>query len=274
MEFEVAPRTAMAAYRTLESEGFIERRERSGTYVAAARPPEGAMLAQLAGWLVELLVEARGREIAPIEFPERVRRCLETLHLRATCIAGNRDQLHQLCRELEEDYGIDSELIDSDAAETEAARIAIRRSDLIVSTSMCAMLAQRLGAEARKPVVVTRLRSDIMSNLTQSLRKEPVYFIATDPRFAEALHTIFAPTGLEENLRLVIVGRDPVDAIPEGAQIALMRSAVPGIAGTTLATRVTANQRVFSAATCRELLTLMVRANMAALMGQRSESAG
>ena len=52
---------------------------------------------------------ARAREIPPIEFPERVRRCLETLRLRAVCVASNRDQLYQLRHELAEDYGIESD---------------------------------------------------------------------------------------------------------------------------------------------------------------------
>ena len=40
------------------------------------------MLTQLAGWGVEVLVRGLRRNIPPIEFPERVRCCLETLRLR------------------------------------------------------------------------------------------------------------------------------------------------------------------------------------------------
>ncbi|MEJ7759391.1 MAG: GntR family transcriptional regulator [Gemmatimonadaceae bacterium] len=272
-EFGVAPRTAMAAYRTLETEGLIERRERSGIYIAAARVPEGAMLTQLAGWLVEVLVEARGREIPPIGFPERVRRCLETLRMRAACITGNHDQYHELYSELREDYGIESDSIDAETLEGRAAQTTLTRTDLIVATSLHATLAQQLGAKWRKPVVVTRLRRDIMSNLTQSLKKGPVYFLATDPRFGEALHTIFAPAGLEKNVRLVIVGAG-LPTVPEGAPVMVMRSAVASIAGTALAGRATVNQRVFSSETARELLTVVVRANMAALMGRLNDPAG
>lgn len=107
-EFDVAPRTVMRAYHLLEAEGLVELRERPGIYVAPGHR-SGSMLSQLSGWVVETLLEARLREIPPISFPERVRRCLETLRLWAACIAGNEDQLEQICRVLRDDYGIVSE---------------------------------------------------------------------------------------------------------------------------------------------------------------------
>lgn len=170
-EFEVAPRTPMAAYRTVETEGLIERRSRSGIYIAAARVPEGAMLTQLAGWLVEVLVEARDREIAPTTFPERVRRCLETLSLPAACIAGNHDQYHQLHLELREDIGIESDLLDPEMLNGRPAQTTLARADPIVATSLHGTLAQRLGERWQKPVVLMRLRRDVTNHLTQSLKK-------------------------------------------------------------------------------------------------------
>jgi len=221
---------------------------------------------------VRVLIEAREREIPPIAFPERVRRCLETLPLRAVCIAGNRDQLYQLCQELEEDYGLESYSLDPESTDTEAARKALTRADIIVSTSLHATVAHSLGEQWRKPVVVTRLRADIMADLTRTLARGPVYFIATDPKFAEALHTIFAPAGLEHNVRLVIIDRDGLEGIPEGAPVTVMRGAESQIAGTALAGRATIHQRVFSEDTARELLTLIVRANMAALTTGRMDT--
>src|SRR5918992_2409216 len=72
-DLEVTPRTVMAAYRDLEREGLVELRPRSGIYVAATHG-RGGMLTQLAGWVVEVLVQALMRNVPPIEFPERVRR--------------------------------------------------------------------------------------------------------------------------------------------------------------------------------------------------------
>lgn len=75
-EFGVAPRTVMSAYRLLEEEGLVELRECSGIYVApGSSGSETTMLTQLAGWVVEVLLDGRAREIPPIGFPERVRRC-------------------------------------------------------------------------------------------------------------------------------------------------------------------------------------------------------
>jgi DNA-binding transcriptional regulator YhcF (GntR family) len=264
-EFGVTPRTVMAAYRALEGEGLVEVRERSGIYVMAGRPVEGVMLSQLAGWVVDVLLDARAREIRPIEFPERVRRCLETLRLRAVCVAGNRDQLYQLCHELAEDYGIESDGFEPEALDADQARAALTRADLLVSTSLDATRVRRVAEQWRKPMVVTRLRPDIMAGVTRRLANGPVYFVATDPRFAEALHTVFAPTGHERNLRLLIVDRDDVAAIPEGAELFLMRSVREHAGAATLLRRGITFTRVFSTETARQLLTMIVRANMAAL---------
>ena len=137
-EFDVAKRTVMSAYRSLEAEGLVELRERSGIFVAEESGGETSMLTQLAGWVVEMLLDARAREIPPIGFPERIRRRLETLRLRAVCVAGNADQLEQICYELEHDYGIRSDSVEVAqlrAPDAESER-ALRQSDLLVSTAL------------------------------------------------------------------------------------------------------------------------------------------
>lgn len=269
-EFGVTPRTVMAAYRELEEEGLVELRERSGIYVMAGRPVEGAMLSQLAGWVVDVLIDARAREIPPIEFPERVRRCLETLRLRAVCVASNRDQLYQLRHELAEDYGIESDGFEPGVLDADDARAALTRADLVVSTSLDATLVIRVADRWRKPMVVTRLRPDIMTDITRRLANGPVYFVATDPRFAEALHTVFAPTGHEPNLHLLIVGYNDLGVIPEGAEVFIMRSVHEHAGGTKLPQRGITFTRVFSTETAHQLLTMIIRANMAALSGRRA----
>jgi DNA-binding transcriptional regulator YhcF (GntR family) len=77
-EFDADPRVALAAYRVLEAEGLVEVRARSGIYVARTAASGGEMLPQLAEWVVGVLVEALSRGVPAVEFPERVRRCLET----------------------------------------------------------------------------------------------------------------------------------------------------------------------------------------------------
>src|SRR5919109_3972470 len=64
-ELDVTPRTVMAAYRELEQEGLVELRPRSGIYVAATHASAGGMLTQLAGWVVEVLLQGLTRNVPP-----------------------------------------------------------------------------------------------------------------------------------------------------------------------------------------------------------------
>jgi DNA-binding transcriptional ArsR family regulator len=266
-EFGVTPRTVMAAYRELEHEGLVELRPRSGMYVAATQASGGGMLTQLAGWVVDLLVQALTRNVPPIEFPERVRRCLETLRLRAACIADNRDQLHSLCTELHADYGLETTGVELPqlSAPDDATTLALRQADVMVTIALHAAEVQRRARELAKPWIVVSLRPDLMSEVTRLLAREPVYFVATDPRFGDALRRIFEPAGRTSNARLVVLGRDDPGAIPDGAPTYIMRSARERLGDTPLAGRVIPAPRVFSTESARELLTFIIRANMAAM---------
>lgn len=265
-EFGVAPRTVMSAYRTLEDEGLVELRERSGIYVAPGHHG-GPMLGQLLGWVVEVLLEARSREIAPISFPERVRRCLETLRLRAACIAGNDDQLEQICRELRDDYGLVSEgviaqrLSDPDV---EAERI-LAQADLLVCTAAHAAETQRVAQRLGKETITVTLRAALMGEMTRQLARGPVYMVGTDPRFRDALRLVFAPTGFGRHMHAVILGEDDPDRIPLDAPTYIMGRAHERLGDTPFTRRVVPVRRVFSDDMGRELLGFIVRANITAM---------
>jgi DNA-binding transcriptional regulator YhcF (GntR family) len=266
-EFAVSPRTAMAAYRVLEGEGLVELRERSGIYVAASRPSAGAMLTQLAGWVVTVLLDARSREIPPVDFPERVRRCLETLRLCALCVAGNVDQLEQICRELHDDYGFATDTVEPRALErwSDDAQHAIRRADILVSTSVYTHVTQRAAARLNKPALTVSLRPDFIGEMRRHLERGPIYIIGTDPRFRDAVHAVFAPLPGGGNAHAVILGEDDLAAIPEEAPTYIMRTAHQRLGDAPLAKRVVPVRRVFSNDMARELLTFVVRANIAAM---------
>ncbi len=271
-EFEVAPRTVMAAYRILEAEGLVELRQRSGIYVALGRNT-GVLLTQLAGWVTDVLLQARARDVAPIAFPERVRRCLETLRLRAACVAGNADQLDQICHELNDDYGIASEPLAPDqlARPGSDAQRVMARADLFVCTAAHAVethwMAQRLG----KTALTVTLRAELMAEITRQLARGPVYFVGTDPHFRDALALIFAPTGYGHHVRPIILREDDPDTIPDDAPTLVMRRAHEQLGDAPLARRVHPVRRVFSDAMARALLRFVIQANMAA-MAARSET--
>jgi DNA-binding transcriptional regulator YhcF (GntR family) len=91
-EFDVDHRLLVAAYRQLEVEQLVELRPRGGAYVMARPQGERGLPPLPEGWIVEVLVEGLGRELPAPELHEWLRRCVETLRLRAVVIATTDDQ--------------------------------------------------------------------------------------------------------------------------------------------------------------------------------------
>lgn len=259
-------RVVVAAYRELERDGLVEVRPRSGVFVAAGASRPDAALPRFGQRVVDLLAEevTRGRP-AP-DFPERVRRCLETLRLRAACIECNDDQLSALRYELEVDYGLEAACIEVDELESGGrAPRAVRQADLLVSTSFHAPEVQRVATALDKPCVIVTLDPDFRAELARLMIERPVYFVGTDPRFADKLRVLFREETAAANLRPLIVGRDRLEEIPEGAPVVLTPASRARLAGTGLLQRALP-PRGFSRESARQILTFVVRANVAAMM--------
>jgi hypothetical protein len=179
----------------------VEVRPKSGMYVDAAGTGAVAALPQLAEWVVSVLMQALGRGVHPIEFPERVRRCLEEVAIRTACIECNRDQIAGLCRELRRDYGLDTTGVELEALRGGAPPDAVRDADLLVTTYSHSGDVERVARTLGKPFIAVHLRSDFLAEAMRFLEQGPLYVVATDVRFAEKLHLIFSPTGRTDNLR-------------------------------------------------------------------------
>jgi DNA-binding transcriptional regulator YhcF (GntR family) len=272
LEFDADPRVVLAAYRQLEGEGLVEVRARSGIYVAHTAAGTGDSLPQVAEWAVGVLVEALSRGVPAVEFPERVRRCLETLRLRAACLECNTDQTTSLCEELRRDYGLESNAVDVAALAAEEVPYDVRRADLLVTTPFHVGEVKRLAERLGKPWIAVSYRADFLTETARLLEQGPVYFVAVDPRFADKLRLIFSSTPHVGNLRTLIVGRDDLARIPEGEPTYVMPAARARLDGLSLLTRVIPAPRVFSAHSARELLSFVVRSNLAAHAAQEAPS--
>ncbi len=269
-EFGAHQRVILAAYRELERDGLVEFRPRSGIYVAATAAPVLGMLPAMARRMVEFLVEGLSFGVSATEMPERMRRCIETLRLRAVCVECNDDQIDSLCRQLHTDYGLTSTAVELHELDTAEAEAEIRRADLIVTTSFHANDVRRVAERAGKPWIATSLRADMVAEIARHLVQGPVYFVGTDPRFAQKTRDIFGAMPSGHNVRPVIVGQDDVLLIPESAPAYVMARAREKLGGLPLLARVPPMERTFSADSAREILTFIVRANMAALASQLS----
>jgi DNA-binding transcriptional regulator YhcF (GntR family) len=265
-EFGVNERVVLAALRTLAEEGFLELRPRSGTYVKPAHPAGEGLLPDLGAWVVGMLMQARSRGLAPREISHYLRRSLETRRVRAACIECNTDQLDLLCSELKSDYGYETESTElADIADSET----LSRADVLVTTLFHAGEVQAVARRLRKPCISVTLRPDVMAQIAHTLRKGALYYVITDERFERKLPKMLESLGPTKNLRIVLLGRDDPSAIPHDAPTYIMSSARQHLAGEYGQTGGPGHPiqppRIFSDESARDLLTMLVRANSAAL---------
>jgi DNA-binding transcriptional regulator YhcF (GntR family) len=271
-ELDVNERVVLAALRALADEGFIELRPRSGAYVMPPHPASGASLPHLGTWLVGLLLQARARGLPPRTLSEFVQRGMMTRRVRAACVECNDDQLHLLCDELANDHGYVSDGVPLDQLNAIDPPLALRRADLLVTTAFHADRVRRIATALRKPWIAVSLRADVMRDVGRYLRAGPVYYVATDPRFERKLRHMLADVGPLANLRVMVIARDDLNAIPASAPTFIMTSAaehlrkryrLAGGPGTPIQP-----PRHFSDSSARELLTFLVQANLSAHAGE------
>ena len=269
-DFAVHQRVALAAYRELEQDGLVELRARSGVYVREDRP-QGAMLPKLTERFVEFLVDALGLGVPAPDVPEHVRRCLETVRLRAACIECNADQTHSLCTQLHRHYGFASTEVELDALDTPDTDALLRPTDLLVTTSFHVDAVRRTAERLGKPWIAVSLRADMVAEIARALAVGPVYFVGTDPRFGRKAEAMFASFPGGANLRALIVGRDDLGRIPPDAPIYVMRRAVAQLGDHPFLARLPPIDRSLSLDSARELLRFVVRANVAAMAGLKGK---
>jgi DNA-binding transcriptional regulator YhcF (GntR family) len=263
-EFREDHRVILAAYRALADEGLVELRPRGGAYATAGVGENGALPLPAEGWLTGILSGAVARGIPLPELHDWLRRAVGTLRLRAAVIATTPDQIDGIRRELLDDYGIESEAVSIDALEG-AERTLLRHVDLLVTTPAHETVVTALASRLKKPHVVASVRPDLIGGEWRLLLRQPVYVIVRDERFAEMLTRFFAGTPGRENLCVVVVGRDDLAVIPDGAPTYVTRSARDALGDVRIRGSILPAARVFSADASRALVTFVVRANLEAM---------
>jgi DNA-binding transcriptional regulator YhcF (GntR family) len=265
-EFDVDHRLVIAAYKRLETEQLVELRPRGGVYVTARPHTERGLPPLPEGWIVEVLVQGLGRELPAPELHEWLRRCVETLRLRAVVIASTEDQGYGLCRELSDDFGFESDSMLADEVRGQAAApLAIRRADLLVTTQAHAGWVQALGAELRKAVTVIDVRPELRGGEWALLLRRPVYAVVATPEFGDMLRSFFAQVPGVENLRIVVYGQDDLTTIPDGAPTYVTQRVRAALGGVRIPGRVLPAARTISTESAREIFAFVVRANIEAM---------
>lgn len=271
-EFDVDYRVVLAAYKTLVTDNLVELRPRGGVYVA--RPADaGATLGLAQEWIEEVFAQGLTREIPLLEVAEWLRRCVDTLRLRAAVVASTHDQVAGLCRELHDDYGLEAagELASSLQPDGDLPT-SLRSAHVLVTTTAhdvpVRALAERLGI----PCVVAVVRPDLIAGEWRLMLRRPTYVVVSDEGFEAMVRRFFAGTPEAKNLRIIVLGRDDPSAIPSGAPTYITGSARLAIGDRRIAGRIAGRivpaARLLSGETARELISFIVRRNLETLRAQ------
>lgn len=264
-EFGVDHRAIVAAYRELDSEGVVELRPRGGVYVRGTAG-EPSQPAPPLGWLTEVYAQGLARGVPVPALPEWLFRSVETRRLRAVVVAPTADQAAGLCRELREDFGLDASAIvpgDLEASGDPAVRIA----DLFVTTAAHEAVVRRVAALLERPVIVASVRPDLMDGEWRLLLRRPVYVIVAEAQFEAVLREFLSDFPGVENLRVVPADPAAVQEIPHDATTYVTRGARERLDGVEIPGRILPAARVLSEATTREVVSFILRENLAALGG-------
>jgi len=269
-ELGANPRVILAAYRTLEREGLVELKPRSGIFVA---PIEGSVAdpaPRRADWMVDILINGMQHGVLPRGLPRHVAQCLDAVDLHAVVLECNHDQLYSVPEELQRDFGIQTTGIEIESLGSgNEVPADLRQADLLVTTAFHQKAVRTLAKRLGTPVVVITMCTDLFTEVGRLLPQEPVYFIVTDPRFARKLHHLFESSKGAANLRTLVLGSDDLNQIPENAPTYLTRLTRRRLKESPLLHRVLPEDRVFSAESARQILSFLIRTNLAAVSSNR-----
>lgn len=268
-EFGVDHRVVLRAFRRLADEKLVEMRARGGIYVAAASRAGGVTTPSEA-WLTDVLAQGVSRDLPVPALHEWMRRAVELRRLRAAVIASTGDQVAGLGRELRDDYGLDAGGVRAaELQEGGPLPLLVRRADLLVTTEAHAETVRAMADSLGIPSVVITIRKDILGSEWQLLLREPVYLVADEAEFAEMVRQLLESSMVAEdgrtNLKPIVLGRDDIDSIPDGAPVYITQRARALLGDTRVRGRLIPPARTLSPESSREIIAFIVHANLQAL---------
>lgn len=277
-EMGVDHRVVAQAYRTLEAEGLVEVRGRSGVYLAPQDQFGGELLAETARWLAGVLVEAWKRRLAIADLPELIRRCTSTVRLRCACVESTDDQMTAYTHELEEQFGLEPVPVrispvplprPDRSVEFHGVEDMIRQTDLVVTTSYHARLVRKAAENVGIPAVVLTVNPEVVETIQRQLREGPLTVVAVEPAFGDRMRAMYAE---EEPDRVRLVLADDAEAIARldpSQPVLLTRAARQRLGERADSLPVLLpHSPTFSPHTARELLGVLIRLNLEASLAQ------
>ncbi|CAN5852954.1 hypothetical protein BH23GEM3_BH23GEM3_03170 [soil metagenome] len=278
-EADVDHRRVAEAYRTLEREGLVEVRGRSGVYALEQDRLGERMLAETARWMGTVLTEGWKRRVTVPDLPDLIRRCTATVQVRSAFIESTADHLAALCAELSTELGFSSQAVPyssvsprlwHDPGEPDQFPVALRDAHLWVTTAFHASTLRRAAAAMRKPLVVLKLHPDVAARIRRHVVGGGLTVVCVDPAFGERVRTVFAPND-PGRIRVVrAADRGAFDRLDRAEPVLLTRAAHQRLGETGLAMIVPQSPSI-SPESVRELAEHLIRINFAAAEEERGD---
>jgi DNA-binding transcriptional regulator YhcF (GntR family) len=222
-ELDTDHRAVARAYHALAGEGLLEVRGRAGVYLARQERIGGGVVQETAAWLAGMLSEARKRRIGIPHLPEFIRRCTASVRPRCACLESNLDSGEALCRELDEECGMETFPVwvedlpgGGGRGEPDPAALPaeLRGADLVVTTPFHAREAARLAEAVGAPSVVVTVHPEMAGIIERRARTEGLTAIVADPRYGERFSALFGRrTGGRGGVRVVLAEDAPAIAL-------------------------------------------------------------
>jgi DNA-binding transcriptional regulator YhcF (GntR family) len=272
-EMGVDHRVVAQAYRTLEAEGLVEVRGRSGVYLAPQDQFGGELLAETARWLAGVLVEAWKRRLTIADVPELIRRCTQTRTLRCACVESNEDQMTAYTGELQEQFGLEPYPVriapiplprPDRSVEFHWVEDELRTCDLVVTTSYHARLVRKAAENVGIPAVVLTVNPEVVETIQKRLRDGPLTVVGVEPSFGDRMRAMYAEE-TPERVRMVLAGdAEGLAALDPDEPVLLTRAARQLLGADARVPLLLPHSPTFSPHTARELLGAIIRLNLEA----------
>lgn len=284
-ELGVDHRVVAAAYRTLEAEGLVEVRGRSGVYLAPQEQLGGELLAETARWMASVLVEGWKRRLTLAEIPDLIRRCTGTVTLRCALVESNEDQMTAYAHELREHFGLEPYPIrvspvplprPERSVEFHWVEEEIRRCDLAVTTSYHSRMVRKAAENVGVPAVTVTVNGEVVENIQRRLKEGRITVVAVDPEFGNRMRSMYTQDDGDPDRIRVVLADDPrvLHLLDPDEPVVLSRAARLKLGERAEAfPMLVPHSPTISAQSARELLEVIIRLNVQAGATAAAEAA-
>lgn len=217
--FSVTPYMVLQAYAELEMEGLVERRERSGVFVANFEVSASVSLPETGAWMTEVLTQACQHQVKIPLLPDLIRRWTSAARVRCVCVESCLDSRFALAVELAQQFGIDAIPTTGDPGRQE-----LREADLIITTAYHAAAVGPLAAEVRRPLLIATVSPLILSSALNHLRERDLTVVCVDAAYGERMRSLQGGA-YRDRVRVVTVDDAPALAALDRAEAVLLTPA-------------------------------------------------